>query len=104
MFENTIYHQPAIQVKAVDTTGAGDCFDAGFIKAWLDGKPIEECLLWGNIVAGYLPRDMVRRESLIDTNVVEKDYFEIVKRKVDLLTLYLARNFFICIRSALAPY
>ena len=47
-----IYHEPAISVKAIDTTGAGDCFNAGFIKAWLDKKSIQECLKWGNIAGG----------------------------------------------------
>lgn len=46
------YHQPAISIKVVDTTGAGDCFNAGFLKAWLDEKPLETCLQWGNVVAG----------------------------------------------------
>jgi hypothetical protein len=47
-----IRHAPAIEVAALDTTGAGDCFNAGFIRAWLDGRPMHECLRWGNIVGG----------------------------------------------------
>jgi sugar/nucleoside kinase (ribokinase family) len=45
-------YEPAIAVKPIDTTGAGDNFNAGFIRAWLDGKPIETCLKWGNVVGG----------------------------------------------------
>jgi sugar/nucleoside kinase (ribokinase family) len=45
-------HIPSIKIKAIDTTGAGDCFNAGFIKAYLDGKTLRDCLKWGNIVGG----------------------------------------------------
>lgn len=47
-----ILHFPALGIDPLDTTGAGDCFDAGFVAAWLDGKPLTECLQWGNIVGG----------------------------------------------------
>ncbi len=34
---------PVYPVKEVDPTGAGDCFDAGFICGLLEGRPLAEC-------------------------------------------------------------
>jgi sugar/nucleoside kinase (ribokinase family) len=37
----------AFPIQAVDTTGAGDSFDAGFLHAWLRNRPIEDCMRLG---------------------------------------------------------
>ncbi|MDQ6678858.1 MAG: carbohydrate kinase family protein [Acidobacteriota bacterium] len=42
------YTHPGFTIDALDTTGAGDCFDAGFLSAWLQGRPAPECLRVGN--------------------------------------------------------
>jgi len=34
-----------------DAIGAGDSFNAGFIHSWLNDKPLEECLSFGNLTA-----------------------------------------------------
>ncbi len=43
----------AIAVQVVDTTGAGDSFDAGFVYAYMQGLSLAECLEYG-ILCGSL--------------------------------------------------
>lgn len=39
---------PALLVDAVDTTGAGESFDGGFLYGVLRGRPLEDCLRLAN--------------------------------------------------------
>lgn len=62
---------PALRVEAVDTTGAGDSFNAGFLHAWLDGRPIEECLRWGAACGSLSTRGMGGSGRQADAREVE---------------------------------
>jgi sugar/nucleoside kinase (ribokinase family) len=69
-------HCPALSgIKAVDTTGAGDYWAAGFLTAWLHGKPLETCAAWGarlgaeivQVIGAELPGEtweMVRKDLI----------------------------------------
>lgn len=46
-------HCDAYEVACIDTTGAGDCFAAGFLAAFGNGAPLSQCGEWGN-AAGAL--------------------------------------------------
>jgi sugar/nucleoside kinase (ribokinase family) len=46
-----MHHAPAFNVVAVDTTGAGDVFRAGFIYALLRNMPIDQTLRFANAAA-----------------------------------------------------
>jgi sugar/nucleoside kinase (ribokinase family) len=47
IIEGRICKQGPFPVKPVDTTGAGDTFNAGFLHTWLRRQPIEQCLRFG---------------------------------------------------------
>jgi len=54
--DGTITFCEPIAVQSVDTTGAGDCFDAGFLYAWLRGDDPQNCLKAGTVCGALSTR------------------------------------------------
>ncbi|MDR1621077.1 MAG: ribokinase [Synergistaceae bacterium] len=50
--KDTLERFPPIQVEAVDTTAAGDCFCAAFAVALADGKTPAQAISFANVAAG----------------------------------------------------
>jgi ribokinase len=48
---DSIEYVPSFNVKVVDTTGAGDNFNAGFVSAHISGRPPKECAIIGSATA-----------------------------------------------------
>lgn len=46
--DGQVYHKEGFTVSVVDTTGAGDSFNAGFLYGFLRGAAVEESLRFGN--------------------------------------------------------
>lgn len=61
----------ALPIDVCDTTGAGDCFNAGFLYGLLGGRALADCLRCGNICGGLAAhsRDTA---SLPTAEVVER--------------------------------
>ncbi len=47
------FEAKAFEAEAVDTTGAGDAFAAGFLYGFIRGLPIDVCLALGNFCGAY---------------------------------------------------
>lgn len=70
---NEIERTSAFKVEnIVDTTGAGDAFNGGFIKAILDGKNYKESCEFASIVAALKCRELGARSGLPKLTELEK--------------------------------
>lgn len=67
-----VFEAPAVDVKAVDVTGAGDAFIAGFIKALLESKDVRNCVKYATVAATISITKMGARKSLPTASEVKE--------------------------------
>ncbi|MGB9936918.1 MAG: carbohydrate kinase family protein [Methanobacterium sp.] len=65
---NESYYIPPFEVKCIDTTGAGDAFNAGFLYGLLKNKDIEESAKLGNFTASCCITEYGAIKGLPNTN------------------------------------
>ena len=63
---------PTIQTPVVDTTGAGDAFDAGFLHAWLSGASLEHCGRYAVACSYFNIRAFGSREGFTSRTDIDK--------------------------------
>jgi len=72
------FHAPSLSVQPMDTVGAGDSFNAGFLHKFILRCNLEECLAYGNAIAALSTtraggtealRDRQHRESFLQTSI-----------------------------------
>jgi sugar/nucleoside kinase (ribokinase family) len=61
-----------LRVEPVDTIGAGDSFNAGFLAAWLGGGSPEECALAGNITGALSTQRPGGTEAFRERNLLDR--------------------------------
>ena len=63
---------PAIDVKPVDTTGAGDAFNGGFVTALAEGKSFFQAAAFGNVVGALSVTKLGTAPSMPYRDEIEK--------------------------------
>ena len=65
-------HSPAFNVKVVDTTGAGDAFDAGFLAGIIEGWDLKRAARFANGVGALSTMKVGARSALPNRREVER--------------------------------
>jgi sugar/nucleoside kinase (ribokinase family) len=66
------FSSPAVKVNAVDSVGAGDSFDAGFLWQYLRGAEVPTCLTAGNLAGAFSTTRPGGTEAFRDREYREK--------------------------------
>lgn len=72
----------AINVEAIESTGAGDAFNGGFLHAWMAGEAVEKALLAGNICGGLSTRSPGGVDSLPSRSEFDRQLVQFERRGI----------------------
>jgi sugar/nucleoside kinase (ribokinase family) len=77
--DNKVYDVAATKAKAIDTTGAGDLYAAGFLYGLTAGYPLDVCGKIGSVVAGHVVEVIGAKMDDARWDKIKKEIQEIVK-------------------------
>ena len=70
--EGRLMYRSGFEVPVVDTTGAGDSFNAGYIYGFLTGHQTEQCLLYANACGGMSVSQFGGSPESLDRSALER--------------------------------
>jgi sugar/nucleoside kinase (ribokinase family) len=70
--ESQRFSAPALPATVVDTVGAGDSFDAGFLHQFLNGADLPACLAYGNLCGAFSTTASGGTEAFRDVRHMQK--------------------------------
>lgn len=68
---NHLYYCPIFPATTVEATGAGDSFAAGYMGARMDGRAMEEGLLWGAVNAAEVVQHIGPTKGLLRSSQIK---------------------------------
>lgn len=77
--KNTGYVSPPPIDSVIDTTAAGDSFNAAFIAAWLQNHSLPTCCFWGNTLAGLV----IQHQGAIIPHEITDPFYTLIKDNHD---------------------
>lgn len=69
--DREIVHVSAIHVKAIEVTGAGDAFGAGFMASYIADDDIKKALVWGVINGGKVTEIVGAQNGILDRDAIK---------------------------------
>ena len=73
------FNIPAFKIEAVETTGAGDSFNAGFLHQYTRGRSLKECARFGTACGALAVTALGGTGAFQDKATVQKKLKEILE-------------------------